>query len=241
MVKIFKKNKYNAWFTGGQGGPASTQGGVTLVELMVVIVIFLIMSMVVLFNYSQLRSSTSIQNLADDIALSIRKAQSYAIGVRGSNNSFGYSYGVHLTASVSLDPYAGSNKSFVLFTNVNDNKIYDYTSNLGTCGTPSASNECLEVLNITSGDQISEIYINDEDTNPNPVSTNGDTGVVNIFFKRPNPEPTFCIRSDNGNINPQDCISDTSISHIRIKISNISDPTSYKWITIWNNGQISVS
>jgi prepilin-type N-terminal cleavage/methylation domain-containing protein len=219
MFKNFHKNKYNS-------GPASTQGGVTLIELMVVIVIFVIMSGVVLFNYSQFRSSTSIQNLADDIALSIRKAQSYAIGVRGSSGAFNFGYGVHFTTADSTSENAGSNKSFVLFANIDNDNKYDSSSQ---CGNPTSGNECLEVLNITSADEISEIS----------VRVNGEKNVrdtLDIFFKRPNPEPTFCAR--NG---PSDaCIFSNDISSIEIKISNDSDLGVYKTITIWNNGQISV-
>lgn len=216
MFKIFSIKKYNS--------------GVTLVELIVVIFIFVLMSGVILFNYDKFRSQTSLQNLADDIALSVRKAQSYAIGVRGTNTSFEYSYGIHFTANASSDLYEGSNKSFILFTNIADNKQYDYNG-AEICGSPTLTNECLEMFSINSTDLISEIYINDE---VNPKLNLGIEGTLDIFFKRPNPEPEFCINLGSG------CTND-NISYVRIRISNVSDPNSFKEVIIWNNGQISVS
>ena len=108
MFNNFHNNKYNS--------------GVTLIELLVVISIFLIISTTVIFNHGKLNSSLTTQNLADDIALSIRKVQNYAIGVHGvydpnsSSSVFNYGYGVHIsTEAEPSDIYSGSKKSFVLF------------------------------------------------------------------------------------------------------------------------------
>lgn len=211
MPKIFHKNKYNKGFT--------------LVELIVVISIFAILSSIMIFNYGSFKSSLSIQNLAEDIALSVRKAQGYAIGVHGYGNSFASGYGVHFSTAESTSEYAGSNKSFILFANLDDNFKYDNSSG---CGTPTSVNECLEVLNITSSDKISEIS----------VIGNGVAGhtpdTLDIFFKRPQPEPTFCAREGKGN-----CNFGGNVSSVKIKISN--DNGISKIITISNVGQISVS
>ena len=61
MFKRLNKNKYNR--------------GMTLVELIVVLAIFMIILGLTIFDYSSFKSTTTIQNLADDIALTIRKAQ----------------------------------------------------------------------------------------------------------------------------------------------------------------------
>ena len=217
MFKNFHKNKYNS--------------GVTLIELMVVIIIFMIVTSITIFNYGKFRSSLSIQNLADDIALSVRRAQGFAIGVRGSGGSFTPGYGVHYTANPTLSLYAGSNKSFILFVDMGaaPNKKYDYDSS-GTCGVPTTSNECLEMLSITTADKIESIFLNNDTT---PISS---LDTLDILFKRPAPEPIFCHRY--GGINSCD---PTPISGIRIKISSEADSSIYKIITISNNGQISVS
>ncbi|HLP86801.1 MAG TPA: prepilin-type N-terminal cleavage/methylation domain-containing protein [Candidatus Paceibacterota bacterium] len=213
MSKVFHKNKYNK--------------GVTLIELLVVLSIFVIISGITVFSYGKFNSSLSIQNLADDIALAVRRAQGYAIGVRGTSGMFTDGYGVHFTANPSASIYSGSNKSFILFADISGNNRYDNSSNV--CGSPSASNECLELLSITSLDKITEIYVNDSTL----ISS---TSTVDLIFKRPNPEPYFCYR-----VNGTGSCSASTIYNMKIKISPDANPSTFKIINISNNGQISVS
>ena len=225
MIKNFKKNKNNTGFT--------------LIELMVVVFIFLIITSITIFNYGKFNSSVSIQNLADDIALSVRSAQSYAIGVRGANDIFSFGYGVHFSTK-QVNPgqeFYGSNKSFVLFADISDVDpnavVYDHDES-GKCGTPVAGNECMEVLNILTADQIESISLIIDGT-PTSVSSNG---TVDVWFKRPNPEPNFCYRSNGGT---GSCDESSNISAMKIRMSNIINPAIFKIITISNNGQISVA
>lgn len=205
-------------------------GGVTIVELIVVIFIFTVITSITIFNYGSFNTSLSIQNLADDIALTVRRAQGYAIGVRGYGDSFDEGYGIHFTATPG-SLYAGSNKSFILFADVGtiSNNIYDY-NNYDTCGNLE-NNECIEVLSIRSADEINAIYLNDE------TEVRSSTGTLDILFKRPNPEPSFCYRM-NGDTSS--CDESSNISSIKIKISSSDNLGVYKIITISNNGQISV-
>jgi type II secretory pathway pseudopilin PulG len=215
----------------------------TLIELLVVVVIFMVITSITIFNYGNFNSSVSIQNLADDIALSVRKAQGYAIGVRGANDLFNNGYGVHFTTNelVPGKEYMGSNKSFVLFADLPNTSLglpsdekYE-PSVTGKCGSPSENNECMEVLNIISADQISSITFSKD----NNITTVPPTGTFDILFKRPNPEPNFCYRQNAGNTS---CDSDKNITYVKIKISSIATPDSvFKIITISNNGQVSVS
>lgn len=225
MFKNFHKNKQNS-------GPASTQGGTTLIELLVVIFIFMTITGITIFNYGKFNSSLSIQNLADDIALTVRRAQGYAIGVRGYGDSFNQGYGVHFTTNplVTGHDYEGSDKSFILFADIAVPGRYNH-DNSGDCGTPTSNNECIEILSILSADKIESITLNNNTVVP-------PRGSVDIMFKRPNPEPTFCYRD---NVNNASCNSVGIISSIKIKISNISNSEVFKLITISNNGQISVS
>ena len=63
--------------------------GMTLVELLVVLSIFAIISMTVAFNYSSYKSTTSTNVLAQDVALSIREAQGYAAASPADNHVAG--------------------------------------------------------------------------------------------------------------------------------------------------------
>jgi Tfp pilus assembly protein FimT len=226
MFKNFQKNKYNK----GSARNASQRyaGGVTLIELLVVISIFMVISSITIFSYSKFNSSLSIQNLSDDIALSVRKAQGYAIGVHGTSNVFNVGYGIHFTTNPTSNLYVGSNKSFVLFADINPN--HQYNNSTSICGNPTATDECLELLSIKSTDNISAIYINN---GSNPI---GATDTIDLLFNRPNPEPIFCYRTGGSG-----SCSLTPISNIKIKISTDANLDINKTITISNNGQISVS
>lgn len=218
MFKKIHKNKYNS--------------GTTLIELLVVIAIFAVISGITIFNYGKFNSSLTTQNLADDIALTIRRAQGYAIGVRGYNNTFNSGYGVHFTSNNnSQDLYTGSNKSFILFADLTAGMNYNY-NNSGKCGEVSQLNECIEMLSILSSDKIESIVLDNQTVVP-------ERGSVDIWFKRPDPEPKFCYREDSDD---QNCLSVDS-SSIKIKLSNsrTGEGEVSRWISIYNNGQISVS
>lgn len=215
MSKNFFKNEYTS--------------GLTIIELLVVVSIFVIVTGLSIFNYKNFNSSISTQNLADDIALTIRKAQGYAIGVRGEGEIFNSGYGIFFTINKNPSSiYIGSNLSFILFVDINNNGIYDYKAgDEGKCGTPDSDNECLEVLSIKSLDEIKDIYLNDNSNN-----FIGASDAVSILFHRPNPEPIFYDKTGT----PLD------ISSVKIKVTNLNDPDNiYKFIRISNTGQISIS
>ena len=208
------------------------QRGMTLVELMVVLSIFVIVTSLSIFDYKSFRSNISIQNLANDITLAVRKAQNFAIGAHNANEVFTLGYGLHFTTSSdsSYGSISGSNKSFIMFIDSTVNKLYDYSTTDLTCG---SDNECSEIFNITTSDRIVAIYLNDDTS---PIES---TSALDITFLRPNPDAIFCHRF---NINSSSCNTSTVISHVRIKISNGLTGTDEKTkiISIWNTGQISI-
>lgn len=227
MFKNFKKLKYNK--------------GVTLVELLVVIFIFVVISGITIFNYSRFNSSLSIQNLADDIALSVRKAQGYAIGVHSATGgTFTIGYGIHFTVNPSFvnNVYSGTNKSFILFTDMGNaststqDKMYNYGN---ACGTPAIGSECLEALNITSTDKISGIKYY---TTSLIDGSSPSTATLDVVFKRPNPEPIFCYKTTVGD---SSCAASSGISYVQIILLSGDGSGTTKTITISNSGQISVS
>lgn len=218
MFKLLKKNKKYS---------INSQKGMTLIELLVVLAIFIVISTIVMYDYSSFKSSVSTNNLADDIALSIRKAQSYAIGVRGLSADFQYGHGAHFSTVTNPANYlSGSGKSFILFADINVNNYYNYnTSNI--CNSPSYSNECEEILNITSNDKISSIWV---DGVQKPQG-----GTLDIVFRRPDPDALFCYRPTSGS----SC--QTNISNVSVEVDNglTGSKRVTKKITVWNTGQIS--
>lgn len=204
----------------------------TLVELMVTIAIFLIITSVTILNYHDFKSKVSLQNLTNDIALSIRKAQSYAIGAKGTGSvikDFTNSYGIHFSVNSSGTGLDGYNKSFVLFYSPSTSKMYPLV-NSGTCA--NGSNNCVELFTITGTNKIDGIILN------NGIVESSTSGSLDISFLRPDPRAYFCYRA---NASSGSCDSVT-ISSASIKVSNglnVPDKQT-KTITVQNTGQISI-
>ena len=123
--------------------------GFSLIELIVVVGIFTVISAIVLANHTQFNSNVLLGSLAYDIGLSIREAQVYGLSVKQFSDSpdFQVGYGVHFQTP----------GQYLLFVDKNKNKRYDigddgiqqtYTLGRGHsvkkfCGyTSSGSEEC---------------------------------------------------------------------------------------------------
>ncbi len=92
--------------------------GFSLVEMLVAVAIFAIISSVLLANYPEFRSRAALDNMAHQIALVFREAQVYGISVRGQTNSFPV-YGVY----VAKVPDEGL-KELIIFGDKNGDNIY---------------------------------------------------------------------------------------------------------------------
>ncbi len=210
--------------------------GMTIIELIVVLSIFVIITTITIFNFGRYRSSESLNNLSDDIALAIRKAQSSATGSQlKSGSSSGY--GVHFTASEYTFGMA-SKKNFILFTDISPDKIYNYTSNTICASVPTESDECSEVLKINSSDVIESIYVSTTDVTDAQILSSTDSGSLDIVFLRPNLNAFFCYKV----VFSDPCTNSygkNQISNIKIKISN-NQTNGVKYISVWNTGQINV-
>jgi len=114
-----------------------TNGGMTYVELIVVLSIFAAVSSVVVFNYTTFESKVDIKNTASDIALKIVEAQKSAlagllpIGKNlDGNTDWKPAYGVYFNSSSALDITDGVafNKKFLYFADLNQSgDIADFT------------------------------------------------------------------------------------------------------------------
>lgn len=173
------------------------QKGFTLVELLVTISIFAILTGVVVFNQGKFNSTILLTNLAYDTALTIRQAQNYGINVKefdNNGNNF-LPYGVHFAVDDSSTPNYDESKSFILFADTSySNAGYtgdgmytlpvDNEINLSICQTDKG---CVKRYNIKSGNYIKDICAG---TATDGACTNPDESseVVDIVFKRPNPD-----------------------------------------------------
>ena len=154
--------------------------GFTLVELLVTISIFVILTGVVLFSQTKFNSTILLTNLAYDTALTIRQAQNYGINIKefnlGGVSKF-VPYGIHFDLT--------KNKSFILFADLN----FDLnTKELSPFSSDDASrclnNEgCVNIYNIKRNNYISTLCVVSSGSELcEPVEK------LDILFQRPNPD-----------------------------------------------------
>ena len=98
----------------------SGQAGFTLIELLAVTAIMILITGLVLATNNKFNGTILLQNVAYDIALSIREAQVYGISVQNFNGSYNAAYGMHFQRDQS------NSSVYVLFADaVTVNGTYD--------------------------------------------------------------------------------------------------------------------
>lgn len=194
MVGFFKKNS----------------SGFSLVEMMVVIAIFFIITAVTLANLPDFQNKTSMDLVAQDVALAIRTAQVYSTATRKSkfesvSNPFP-SYGVNF--DISED---------------NSTKISVYSDVNGlTSFNPGSIDSNLEkTYDINGKAYIKDIFYG-------PITCSNPS--MNIFFKRPNTDVLFFDGCGN---------SLGSIENVIITLSN-KRADEKRYVIVHKNGQIEV-
>ncbi len=201
-----------------------SQSGLTLVEVMVVVAIFALVSGVLFFNFNDFNTNVTLRNLSQETALAIRKAQTYATGVQKLDGIETYSstfsaYGISFSPDDNATAFAPNSKRFILFADSGSaNRIY---ANSGICGNPSTSNECLESFTINTPEKIARLC-----TDLGCITS----GTVNVVFRRPSPDAEICVVI-SGNC-------DSPRSFLKIELESIRG--NMRSVTIWNTGQISI-
>jgi prepilin-type N-terminal cleavage/methylation domain-containing protein len=190
--------------------------GFTLLELLVTIGIFILMTSLLLANQRRFSNTLELSNLAYDVSLTIRQAQTYGFGVKvvGAANFDNY-YGVHFDRATptkfivfsagiktdkSIDPYvanAATDKTYTLKSG------YTIT---GFCSIPTGQTTC--------------------------DSVNTTISKIDVAYQRPNPDAIIKFYNAAG----QSVTSDAS--HIRITLQAPSGKQ--KYIDVYKSGQIAV-
>lgn len=141
--------------------------GFTLMELLVVTGIVVIISAIMLANHAAFGGSITLRNLAYDIALSLREAQTYGISVRQFQGDFSAGYGVHIRLS--------SPTEYILFADgVTQNSVYD-------------AGELVRSASIAGGFHIADVCIVPAGQSSELCAGDGVTQ-VDITFVRPEPD-----------------------------------------------------
>lgn len=196
--------------------------GFSLVELMVVLAIFSVITGIILNNAPEFRDKTSLELVAQNIALNIRGAQVYGAGTKVIGTDAPQSFGIHFNQ--------GQKTNFLLFADLDSNDRY---SNIAF---DCQNNECLELYKLR-GAKIYRICIG-SGNNCTFLDEIGPAAMVDIIYTRPQSEADFCIRSDYSS--PSCLDSYTSASSLIIGIANNKEDK-FREVTVWRNGQIEVS
>lgn len=149
-----------------------------MLELVVTISIFVFVTAITLANYPGYNDLLSLELRAQDLALLVRQAQLYALGVRAA--SFGgqqvfKGFGVHFDTATPT--------SVIFFGDRDDGKDYDAGSGCG-----QADSECLEIFELPSNFQISRLCGTETGGG---ASCQHQPTKFSAVFTRPNPEAFF--------------------------------------------------
>lgn len=190
--------------------------GFTLVEMLISVGIFTVMSAIILANYPEFRSRSALDNLTAQVAIVFREAQVYGISVREEGDAdFDIGYGVH----IDIDSTKTGDKELVIFADRNKDKMFNP-------GTDKDSDSILETFKLTGGESITQLCA--------PSCVGGtirpqEQPSLTAVFVRPNPDAYFSVKG----------ALDESLSSISLKISNRSGSYS-RYVEVYTTGQISV-
>ncbi|MBI4118182.1 MAG: type II secretion system protein [Parcubacteria group bacterium] len=154
--------------------------GFTLVELIVTISIFVIISAITLFNYPSFSSRIALDNLAHEIALTVREAQVFGTSVRefGAGSGTFPGHGIYFATS--------DNTHFTLFADVDSDGFYG-----GCVGDVCA--EQVDEYAMQQGHTLSQLCVY-----ASPGGGCISVPALHITYVRPNPEAQ--IRDNGGSL-----------------------------------------
>ena len=192
------------------------QAGFSIVELVVVIAVMVIITTVVLTNHSKFGSNVLLTNLAYDISLSIRQAQSFGTAVREAGTGFNTGYGVHFD----------NDTSYILFADTNRNRVYD-----------SISDEIVENFAIRRRNRIDR-FCGVISWSPLVEECSPSIGHLDVVFDRPSAGSI----SDAFISSDLNTLVDANPDYIsaRIFVQDPRNPSSERKIRVESTGQISV-
>jgi prepilin-type N-terminal cleavage/methylation domain-containing protein len=141
--------------------------GFTLVELVISVAIFAGMTALLLAKYGTFNQGILLTNMAYDVALTIRNAQSYGLNVKSAardQNQFGYPYGVH---------FAMNSETFIFFNDTDNPSNFKYDGSL----------EDITITKMKRSVIVNALCLG---TGPNDCGIQ--PTVLDVAFKRPNPD-----------------------------------------------------
>jgi len=146
-----------------EGQIKNALSGFTIVELIVVISIFTVISTLILINYPHFAQDSSLRGATQAMASAFQKTESLALGV-GEFGGFFPGFGIYFLRATPDE--------YIIFADQNLNGIYDGVS------------ENKEVFKLTSFPKIAKLCVDTETLPPGDCSN---ITTLNILYLRPNP------------------------------------------------------
>lgn len=205
--------------------------GFTLVELLVTISIFAVVTGIVLVSQSRFNNTILLTDLTYDVALTIRQAQNYGVNVRqyesGNTKNFSTAYGVYFNENYL--------KNLALFADADGNNAFTSDSSGSALDVSdfciSNPGECIDRYTIRRGNAIDSFCVY---TTANARQCSGDVenAKLYILFRRPQPDARFYFTYDVDQV----LSSDIAKAEITLKASDGST----RKVEVNTTGQISV-
>lgn len=200
--------------------------GFSLLEMLVTVSIFVILSTTLLVSYSGINKHLNVDTLTHQVGQWVRDAQVSAMSVRSAANAAGTyaGFGVHFD-------FAQKGK-FTYFADINGNRRYDDGG--AACGN-MANIECENEIFLSQGNTIFSLCGNTADAGAvytvNCVNPNAASSVFDIVFTRPDPDARI-----SGDLNGAGFPK--TYSSARITITSLKGYR--RTVEVWVTGQISV-
>ena len=192
--------------------------GFSLIEMIVALSIFIILTSVMLFKYNTMNTRLTLDTLAHQMAQWTRETQISAMSVKSHVGSYNTGYGLHFDTATP--------KQFIFFADLNGDKIYTQG---GTCG--DVASECVEVIKLLKGNSVA-MLCGENKGNPQGACPTGLESLIDtdIVFTRPDPDAYINGEYSLGN----------RINYARNQIT-VKAVTGYsRMVEVWTTGQVSV-
>lgn len=192
--------------------------GFSLIEMIVALSIFIILTTVMLFKYNSMNTRLTLDTLAHQIAQWTRETQISAMSVKSHAGAYNAGYGLHFDLAMP--------NQFIFFADLDGDKKYTPG---GTCG--SDISECIQVVNLLNGNAVTMLCGEDKGNGQNACPAGLESLLdTDIVFTRPDPDAFINGEYSFGN----------RATYARNQIT-VSARTGYsRVVEIWTTGQVSV-
>lgn len=155
----------------------NTKAGFTLVEMIVTVAIFAMISSVILTRNAAFDTEVLLNSLAYEVGLSVREAQQFGINVRTSEGQFDRAYGIF---------FERERNTYYLFADKNGDQVYNAPGELVQTYTLGRGTKIFEICDLAvSGCSLSSLTVVFERPDPDAIINQGTMAQAKIGLQEP--------------------------------------------------------